>query len=73
MGIVAITVLLLAPFVAIRDYFGKIAPLLDPRSGALMNASHDAGMLGLASCSASGGAIAIGAAFFVNGGEAFCT
>ncbi len=38
--------LLLVPFVALRDYFGKIAQL-DPRSAALTKASHGVAMLAL--------------------------
>jgi hypothetical protein len=46
--ITVVVLLLLVPFVALRDYFGKIGRL-DPRSAALTKASHGAGMLALGS------------------------
>lgn len=44
--IAILVLLLLVPFVAVRDYFGRIGQL-DPRSGALTKASHGAGMVAL--------------------------
>jgi hypothetical protein len=47
MGIFGLAILLLlVPFVALGDYFGKLGRL-DPRSAALTKASHGAGMLAL--------------------------